>query len=204
MLKALVRSAISAVAVVACSAAMAQDAPDPAAAAAGRYVIDPEHAYINFSYLHQGYSRPILRWRAWSGELDWDPENLDSSRVYVEIDAASVDSGVDRFDDHLKSPDFFDVENHPTITFRSTSVAVTGETTGSMTGDLTIKGETKPVTLDVTFNRAAAASNGGGHKIGFSAAGVVNRSDFGVDKYVPFVSDAVDLMIEVEFETAQE
>lgn len=175
------------------------DAVNPAAAVAGDYKTDKGHAYITFSYDHQGYSKPYLRWRDWDGELSWDPENPTASVVDVTINAASIDSGVDVFDGHLKEADFFDVENHPTITFKSTSLTTTGETTGTMIGNLTIKGVTKPVTLNVTLNRAAEDNRSNGHKLGFSAKTTVKRSDFGIDKYAPFVSDEVDVIIETEF-----
>lgn len=174
-------------------------AVDASAAISGAYKSDPEHAYITFTYDHQGYSRPYLRWRTWSGDLDWNAAAPEKSSVSVSIDATSIDSGVDRFDEHLKSADFFDVAKHPTISFKSKKLEVTGANTAIMTGDLTIKGVTKPVSLDVRINRAADDDFAKAHKLGFSAKGVVKRSDFGVDKYTPFVSDAVELIIETEF-----
>ena len=180
--------------------AHAQDAPDLSAAPAGEYVADAGHAYISFSYSHQGYSRPLLRWRDWTGSLDWNPDAPEESSVEVTIQAASIDSGVDKFDEHLRSADFFEVETHPTITFRSTGIERTGDATGVMTGVLTVKGEEKPVTLDVQFNKAGAMRNDAGHKLGFSARGEVSRTELGVGKYAPVVGDEVDLVIEVEFE----
>lgn len=172
---------------------------DVSSTVAGIYKSDPKHAYITFSYLHQGYSKPWLRWRTWSADLDWNPSAPDQSSINVVIDAASIDSGVDEFDDHLKSADFFDVANNPQITFKSTAVSLAGGARGTVTGDLTIKGVTKPVTFDVTINRAANDDFAQAYKLGFSAAGVVKRSDFGVDKYVPFVGDDVSIVIESEF-----
>ncbi|MEO0398846.1 MAG: YceI family protein [Pseudomonadota bacterium] len=172
---------------------------DPSAAVSGVYASDPGHAYITFSYLHQGYSRPFLRWRSWNAELDWNAENPEQSKVTVDIDATSIDSGVDDFDDHLRAADFFNVEKHPKITFVSTGLETTGESTGVMTGDLTVKGVTKPVSLDVTLNRAADDDFAEGYKLGFSAKGAIKRSDFDVGKYAPFIGDDVDLIIEVEF-----
>ncbi|MEQ8751350.1 MAG: YceI family protein [Amphiplicatus sp.] len=169
---------------------------DFSGAPSGTYVTDYKHRYITFSYFHQGYSHPFLRWRDWTGELTWNAENPAASSIDVVIDAESIDSGVDEFDGHLKGEGFFDVANHPEITFVSTSVETTGATTGKVTGDLTIKGITKPVTLDVTFNKADAIKDG--NKIGFSAKGVVKRSDYGVDKHVPYVSDDVEVIIEAE------
>ncbi|MBB5519913.1 YceI family protein [Amphiplicatus metriothermophilus] len=175
----------------------AAESVDLAAAPAGTYVTDPKHRYITFTYWHQGYSRPYLRWRDWEGVLEWNPENPEQSSISVTIDAASIDSGVDEFDDHLRSADFFDVANHPEIAFESTSVERVGPNKGKVTGELTIKGVTKPVALDVTFNKADALQDGG-HKLGFSAKTTVKRSDFGVDRYVPFVGDEVEVLIEAE------
>jgi polyisoprenoid-binding protein YceI len=198
------RLAVAIIAAAALSApAGAQDAPDPKAAISGLYKNDPEHAYIVFSYSHVGYSRPHIRWRTWTADLNWNADAPEKSSVSVVIDAASVDSGVDEFDEHLKAAQFFDVEKHKQITFKSTKVVRTGPTTGAITGDLTIKGVTKPVVLEATFNRAADDPFFKTHKIGFSAKTRVKRSDFGVDAYAPAVSDVVDITIETEFNKAK-
>jgi polyisoprenoid-binding protein YceI len=180
--------------------ANSQNADAAAGAISGEYKADQGHRYITFDYDHQGYSRPFLRWREWDATLDWNAEDPTASTVKVSIDANSIDSGVDVFDGHLRGEQFFDVENHPTITFKSTSLEKTGDDTGKMTGDLTIKGNTKPVTLDVTFNKGAFEARSNSYKLGFSAKGVVKRSDFGVDAFTPVVSDDVNLTVEVEFE----
>ncbi len=172
---------------------------DASATVAGVYKADPKHAYITFSYDHQGYSKPLLRWRSWTADLDWNPASPDQSTINVTIDATAPDSGVDDFNEHLKSADFFDAANHPQITFKSTSVSLTGGAAGTVTGDLTIKGVTKPATLDVTINKAANDDFAKSYKLGFSGKGVVKRSDFGVDKYVPFVGDDVTVLVEAEF-----
>lgn len=172
---------------------------DVSATVPGVYKSDAAHAYITFSYDHQGYSRPWLRWRSWTGDLNWNPADPSQSSIAVVIDAASIDSGVDKFDEHLKSADFFDVANHPQITFNSTSVTVDGPATAKVAGDLTIKGVTKPVTLDVKINRAADDDFAKGYKLGFSGKTSVKRSDFGVDKYTPIVGDDVEIIVEAEF-----
>jgi len=168
-------------------------------AVSGEYKPDERHRYITFSYLHQGYSRPWVRWRSWDAVLDWDAENPEASSVSVTIDATSVDSGVDVFDGHLQGENFFDTANHPEITFESTSLSRSGGVTGTMTGDLTIKGITKPVTLDVTFNKGAFEERSNIYKLGFSAKTSVNRSDFDMTYLVPAISDQVDIVIEAEF-----
>lgn len=180
-------------------AAAPSDAVDFSVAKSGAYTTDYKHRYITFSYSHFGFSTPHLRWRDWTGELEWNAENPEKSSVFVTIDANSADSGVDEFDGHLRSDRFFDVANHPEIIFESTSLERTGPNTGKMTGDLTIKEISKPVTLDVVINKAAFDEQRGQYKLGFSARGVVKRSDYGVDLYAPLVSDEVNLVIEAEF-----
>lgn len=177
----------------------AAPAVDLSAAPSGAYKTDPLHAYITFSYNHMGMSNPRVRWRSWTGELDWDAEDPTASAIFVEIDAASVDSGVDEFDGHLKAEKFFDVANYPEITFQSTSIERTGPNTGRIAGDLTIKGVTKPAVLDAVINGAASNDQAKMHALGFSATTTIRRSDFGVDAYTPYVSDDVAISIEAEF-----
>ncbi len=179
--------------------AFGQSAIAQSDAISGTYKVEATHRYITFSYSHMGYSNPWLRWRDWDATLEWNAENPGDSSISVVIDAASADSGVDEFDGHLKSDRFFDTESHPEITFVSTELTVTGDKAGTMTGDLTIMDVTKPVTLDVVFNNAGFSERDGIYKLGFSAKTSVNRSDFGLDYAVPYVSDKVDITIEAEF-----
>jgi polyisoprenoid-binding protein YceI len=172
---------------------------DAKAAPSGEYRTDPTHRHILFSYDHQGYSVSWIRWREWTGELNWNAEAPEKSSVKVTIDAAKVDSGVDVFDEHLRGEKFFDTAKYPTITFVSTSNKSLGKNKGQMSGDLTIKGVTKPVTLDVTLNKAAFEQRGGAYKVGFSGKTRIKRSDFGLDVAVPFVGDLVTLTVEAEF-----
>lgn len=189
---------------VVADAPAAAEAPTPApfdtsATVAGVYKNDPTHAYITFSYDHQGYSKPWLRFVGWNSDLNWNPTAPDQSSITVVVDAASIDSGVDALDEHLQSPDFLDVATYPQITFNSTSVALTGGDSGTLTGDLTIKGVTKPVTFDVVINRAANDERAKGYKLGFSAKGTIKRSDFGAGNYVPFVGDDLNIVVEAEY-----
>lgn len=177
----------------------AAEAVDLSAAASGVYTTDAKHRHLIFNYGHQGYSVSYVRWRDWTGELNWNAEKPEESSIAVKINATEPDSGVDEFDDHLRGENFFDVANHPEITFNGTSLERTGDNTGRMTGDLTIKGVTKPVTLDVTINKAAFEERANAYKLGFSAKGEIIRSEFGLDYAVPFVDDKVNLIIEAEF-----
>ena len=168
-------------------------------AISGDYVSESNHRYITFSYSHGGYSNPWLRWRDWDADLNWNADDPAASTVSVTIDANSIDTGVDVFDGHLKGERFFDVENHSEITFVSTSLEQTGENTGKMTGDLTIKGTTRPVELDVVFRKDGFDERKSLYKLGFAATANVLRSDFGIDFGVPVVSDEVNIVIETEF-----
>ena len=179
------------------------DAPDPAAAPAGVYKTDAGHRYITFSYLHLGFSHPSLRWRDLDATLNWNPAAPEKSTVEAVIDVNSIDTGVDALDKHLKSDDFFNAEKYPTMTFKSTGIEKTGEDTGIMTGDLTVHGVTKPVTLNVTFNNGGKNPFGSGYKLGFDATGSLKRSDFGVDRFVPNVGDEIDFVISAEFKSEE-
>ena len=168
-------------------------------APSGEYKLEKTHAYIAFSYDHQGFSNPILRWGAWDATLDWNAEDPAASSVLATIDVESIDSGVDEFNDHLKAADFFDLENHDKVSFTSTKIVQKDDTTGTITGDLVIKGNSHPVTLDVKFNKAAFDGRGNVHKIGFSGKAEILRSEWDLGKYAPFVSDEVTLWVEAEF-----
>lgn len=184
------------------AAATSADSVEPvnlSIAESGIYSTDPRHAYITFSYNHQGMSNPHIRWRSWTGELDWVADDPTASSITVVIEAASIDSGVDIFDAHLRSPNFFDVEAYPQISFVSTSIERTGPNTGAISGDLTIKGNTRQVTIDAIVNGTAHDPDNNVYKLGFSGTASVKRSDFGVDAYVPYVSDEVDIAIDAEF-----
>lgn len=168
-------------------------------APSGTYALDKNHASIVFSYAHLGYSKPFIRWKDWSSSLEWNAEDPAASSVTVDIETAKVDSGVDVFDEHLRAERWFDASGYPDISFKSTSLTKTSESTGTMTGDLTVKGVTKPVALDVTFNKAALDGRSKSHKIGFSARGQLNRSEWGLGGGVPAIADNIDLMIEAEY-----
>ncbi len=169
----------------------------------GTYEMDKTHGYVTFSYLHQGYSRPVLRFDDVDATVTYDAEDPSASALMVEIDPASINSGVADFDQHLKSGDFFEVETYDSITFESTDLTFDSPTTGTLTGDLTMKGVTKPVTLDVVLNRAAEHPMQNVDAFGISATGQIMRSEWDLGLYTPYVGDAVDLRIEAEFLKAE-
>ena len=165
----------------------------------GQYVMDSHHGYVTFSYTHMGLSHPKLAFRDVDARIDFDAAHPENSVVEVTIQADSIDSGVDIFDGHLKSENFFNTAEHPTISFHSTGFTRTDQNNGTMTGDLTIMGTTHPITLNV---KLLAAMNHPMNKVptlGLEASGTLNRSDFGLGKYVPNVSDEVRIQISGEF-----
>lgn len=164
----------------------------------GNYGLDKSHGYISYTYSHMGYSTPHVGFNSFDVELTLDSENPANSTVNVTIDATSIDSRVENFNGHLNGPNFFDTANHPTITFRSTSVEALGEDKFNVTGDLTIKGVSKPVTLDTTINKAADHPMRKIPIIGVSATATVSRSDWGLTRAVPNVGDEITIYISVE------
>ena len=164
----------------------------------GDYGLDKTHGYITFSYDHLGFSNPHVGFNSFEVDLAHDSENAENSTVNVTIDATSVDSRVEVFNGHLNGGNFFDTENHPTITFTSTGIEMTGDNTMNVTGDLTIKGITKSVTLEATVNKAAMHPMRKVPTIGISAQTKVSRSEFNMSRAVPNVGDEVTIYIEVE------
>ena len=173
----------------------------PALAEPQSFKIDAAHTNVMWGVTHFGYSKMLGRFNAIEGNFTFDEQNVAGSKVDVSIKTDSVDTKVAQLDTHLKSPDFFNAAAHPAITFKSTSASKTGEKTGKLTGDLTINGVTKPVTLDVTFNKLAphpVPAMKGVLNVGFSATAKLNRHDFNVSYGKGAIGDEVTLWIEVE------
>ncbi|MGI9286341.1 MAG: YceI family protein [Pseudomonadales bacterium] len=168
-------------------------------APSGSYSIDPTHGYINLGYNHMGFSRPTIRVTGFQADLTFDANKIENSQVNVTMEASSLDSGVEKFNGHLDGDKFFNVAKFPSITFASTSVKDNGDGTLAITGDLTIKGVTKPVTMDATLNKAGLNPVKKIAALGFSANATITRSEWGLGEYAPMVSDAVDISIEAEF-----
>jgi polyisoprenoid-binding protein YceI len=160
--------------------------------------LDKSHAYLTFSYSHLGFSHPLILVNAFDVVLELDSAAPEKSRLSVTADAASIDSGVADFNDHLHGAEYFDVGNHPKITFTSTAIVMTAPDTATITGDLTIKGITKPLTLTASLNKAAMHAMQKVPVVGVSATGTLKRSEFGLSQYAPAVGDEVSVDIEVE------
>ncbi len=165
----------------------------------GVYAIDRLHTYLSFSYLHQGLSYPLLRATDVMGELQYDGDDMTNSKIDVAVAANSIRTHVAHFDDELASRKFFNADRYPHITFTTDRYEPTGEDEGILHGDVTIRGITKPVELTVTFNDGFVHPVLEVPVLGFSATGSLSRSDFGLDRFVPVVSDTVVLNIEIEF-----
>jgi len=172
---------------------------DPVNLEAGNYEVDPSHISVSFKVDHFGFANYVGRFNKVSAALDYDPEAPADSVLNVSIEAASVDTLVELVTAQLKGPAFFDIESHPSLTFTSTLINLTSPTTAELTGNLTMAGNTHPVTLDVTFNGGGKNPLTQVDTLGFSATGQFKRSDFGIGAWIPAVGDDVTLDIEAEF-----
>ena len=170
----------------------------PAQAQIERYAFDKAHTQVFFGVNHLGYTTSRGRFMDFDGYIEFNRAEPAKSKTEVTIQTGSIHMGDEKWDEHLKGTDFFNVEKYPTMTFKSTGIEVTGEKTAKITGDLTILETTKPVVLDVTFNKADKAPFGEEYKAGFSATTAIKRSEFGMEYGLPMVGDDIDIMIEVE------
>lgn len=169
-----------------------------AVAAPVTYRIDPTHTDVIASWSHLGFSNPIAHFGQVDGSITYDPQNVAASKVEVTIPLAGMNSHVPAFDEHLRKKELFDVENFPTITFRSTKVEAAGEGRLRVTGELTVKGVTRPSVLDVTLNKIGEHPMNKRATIGFDATTTLKRSEFGIAYAVPAVSDEVRIRITTE------
>ena len=165
----------------------------------GTYAIDKSHTYLTFSYFHQGLSYPLLRATGIDGELELDNRELEKSTVSIAVDVDSIRTNLDYFDKELASRKFFHAEKYPYITFATHSYRPLNESSGELTGFVTIRDITRPIVLSVTINGAMDHPMLKTPVIGFSASGSLSRSDFGLDRFVPMVADQVVISIEAEF-----
>ena len=164
----------------------------------GTYELDKNHAYLSFSYSHLGLSNPQLRYTDFDATLNLDVLAMHNSSVDVTIDSTSLDTMVPQLDEELRGESFFDVANYPEITFTSTAYEPLRPDAGRLTGDLTVKGVTRPVTLDVQINEAADNPMSRDPTIGISVTGTLSRSGFGLPGMVPMIGDEVALEIQLE------
>ena len=165
--------------------------------AADTYSVDPRHTWPQYEIMHLGFSTQRGRFNETSGRIMLD-RAAKTGAVDIVIKAASIDTGLEKWDEHLKSEDFFNAAKHPDITFKADKVVFSGERPASIPGQFTLLGVTKPVTLTV------AHFNCGPHPItkkevcGADASTTIKRSEFGMTKYLPGIGDEVKLVINVE------
>jgi polyisoprenoid-binding protein YceI len=166
-----------------------------------KYEVDSSHSGVVFGWNHFGFSNPSARFDNIEGTLLLDKSDITKSTVSVTLALAGIDTGVSKLDEELKSPEFFDATKYPSITFKSTKVERSGKNGLRVMGDLTVHGVTKSVTLDGKVNKIGIFEISGVIKApaaGSDATTTIKRSDFGVTKYLPAVSDEIPVRITLD------
>jgi polyisoprenoid-binding protein YceI len=169
-----------------------------APAVAATYKLDAMHTQVVFGWNHFGFSNPVAQFRTVEGTLQFDPAHPTEASVQVRIPLDSVNSNVSKLDEHLRD-EYFDTAKYPEATFKSTKVEK-GATPNTLkvTGDLTLRGVTKPIVLDVTINKVGKYPMRDAQAAGFDATTTIKRSEFGITKFVPSVSDDIKVHITTE------
>lgn len=177
-----------------CQAEQVKEPPPPVLKT---YVLDPTHTYVLWHIDHFGFSKPSGKWMV-EGTIGFDKDQLKNSNVSATINTENITTGITRLDDHIKSKDFLDVVQFPKATFVSTSVESSDNQTAKVNGTLTLHGVSKPITLDVIINKVEPSPISQKPTIGFYAFTKLRRSDFGINAYLPGLSDQVDIEIQGE------
>lgn len=168
------------------------------AAHANTYDIDIVHSHIAFFIDHLGFSKVIGTANDFSGSFDFDAANPEASVLNASVKVSSINTNSTQRDSDIQGADWFNATEFPDITFEGTAFAKSGDATGTITGNLTIAGVTKPVTLDVTFNKEGENPWSKLHFVGFSARAAIKRSDFGMQAALGMIGDDVDIYLEIE------
>lgn len=170
-----------------------------ALAAPEKYELDPSHSQVMFSYAHLGFSTTYNILPGWEGEVMFDAENPANSSVEVSVPLSALFTGWEARYAAFMSEEFFDAKDGDMITFTSTDIEVTGDKSAKITGDFSINGVTKSVTLDARLTKAGPNPIYDNRDwLGFDATTTLLRSDFGVGKYAPYVSDELKVNISIE------
>ncbi len=172
-------------------------------AAPEKYTLDSSHSQVIFSYDHLGFSTTYNMFSGFDGEIMFDEEDPAASSVTVSMPVMSLFTGWEERFEHFMRDDFFGATEDDMITFTSTDIEVTGDDTALITGDLTINDTTRSVTLDATLNKAATHPMAGKPWMGFDATTTLLRSDYGLGRFAPNVSDELDVMISIEAQLAE-
>lgn len=174
-------------------------APAVTLAAPLTYTFDTVHSRLTFFVSHLGFSNSVGQLSVAPGTFVFDTADWSKGQVTATLPATSLAFGDAKWDAHIQGADFLDAAKYPTITFTATKVEQTaGTNTGTLTGDLTVHGVTKPVTLQLRLNSAGPHPFYKVPAIGFTATGTLKRTDFGVAAYIPMVGDELDVRLEVE------
>ncbi|WP_018699950.1 YceI family protein [Amorphus coralli] len=170
------------------------------AVALADWQLDPSHTAVVFEVEHFGYSDVTGVFPTVEATIEaFDPDNLEAAKFNVVLDATAITTFWDARDQHIKGSDFLDVEAYPEITFSSTSVKDNGDGTAEITGDLTIKDVTKPVTFQAEVNQIGESPIAKGTQVaGFTLTGEIDRTEFGVDAYAPAIGAVLPVTINVE------
>ncbi len=145
-----------------------------------KWVVDPDHSVAAFSIRHMMIANVRGQFNKITGIIYFDPSDIAGSSVEITIDVASIVTGIKKRDEHLRSADFFDVENYPFITFKSTKVRPVDEKHAKITGNLTIHGITRPMSFDVEVSGPVKDPLGGGMSMGFTTAAAIDREEFDI------------------------
>jgi polyisoprenoid-binding protein YceI len=170
--------------------------------AAENYTLDSSHSQIVFSYDHLGFSTTYGMFAGFEGQIMFDAENPAASSVTVSMPVQSMFTGWEARTTHFMSGEFFDASADELVTFTSTGIEVTGDTTANITGELTLNGVTKSVVLAATLNKAADHPMANKAWLGFNATTTLKRSDYGLGKFAPAIADEVEVMISLEAQKA--
>lgn len=168
-----------------------------------RYEIDQAHTMIGFSAKHLGVSTVRGQFMNYSGWFEVDSDNPSDASGEVTVDIQSITTGVDMRDDHLRSSDFFEAGTHPQMVYRLTSIERTGEESFTANGELTVRGNTRPLTLRGTLEGEVPNPMGEGRRVGVSAEGEINRMDFGLNwngvaGAIPLASHKIRIQVDAE------
>jgi len=176
--------------------------------AQSKWVVDAFHSSVNFSVRHMMVSRVRGTFHTFDADIKADVEDLTTASIAFRVDVNSIDTHNEDRENHLKSPDFFDAENYPQMTFQSTDIRKSGNDTYEVVGDLTIRGTTRQVPFRVTFEGVAKDPMSGAEKCGFTADGKINRKDFGLVWNVGLETGGVlvgdEIKIDLEIEAARQ
>jgi polyisoprenoid-binding protein YceI len=166
--------------------------------------VDPSHTSVRVEWPHTGHVPLLIAFPAFEGEVMYDPENVENSSVTFTVDTSALWTGVPLWDEHLADPErpLLQTATYPTATFTSISVTRTGDNTATLTGDLTVRDQTHPVTFEVTMGNEAPNPRSGAIVRGFMATATISRSQFGVEQAAEMMGDDVKIIVATELQQA--